>query len=253
MKPKSAVPLLPNSVRGCSDNYFLPLRTLSAMGLRSFKSTINRLIVVGLIFIGLTGCKGPQLVSSTDLEKEIKKDSTITNITKNDSSVYKETVKEITVPQSVIDFNIGHAQKLDSVIAALKALPKGVPQIITIPDKSGRAMFQLLLDSIGGLHARCTAIEQKHFDKEVNQQHYINSLTKELTDRNVENSSLKTQVTQLKKPWLQRVWDSIDSWISRIVILFVIAGLIIAMLHGGWSLLTKFSWAGILDFIKPKK
>lgn len=235
MKSKSANLVFCSIRSGCwGSNNFLPLRTFS--------------IVLLLV---LSGCKGPQLVSSSDQEKQVRTDSTTVVVSKKDSSVYRETIKETTVPQSVIDFNIGHAQRLDSVIAALKALPKGVPQVITIPDKSGHAMLQLLMDSIGGLHARCTALEQKHFDKEVNQQHYINSLTKELTDKNMENSSLKTEILKLNKPWYQRLWDSIDSVLAKILILFIIVGLLIAMFHGGWSLVSKFSWLGWLtNFFK---
>lgn len=253
MKSKSAkLVLLDHSVRsGCRGNDFLPLRTFSSMDLRSFCQAIKTSIVV--LLFGLSSCKGPQLVNSSDVEKEVKKDSSTVVVSKKDSSVYRETVKETTVPQSVIDFNIGHVQKLDSVIVALKSLPKGVPQVITIPDKSGHAMLQLLLDSIGGLHARCTALEQKHFDKEVNQLHYINSLTKELTDKNVENSSLKTTVLQLKKPWYERFWDSIDSWFTKMVILFIIIGLAIIITRGGWAWIKNFTWAGILNVFKRSK
>lgn len=170
----------------------------------------------------LVSCKGSQVVSSTD-----KKDSTATitttnNITKNDSSTYRETEEKKTIAASTIDANLGAVSRLDSIVKALKTLPKGVPREIIYKDKDHSAEFALLLDSLGNIHARCTSLEKTYYEKSVERERYISSLVNQLTQKNIELRETKTEVLQLRKSWWQRAMDLLEYTVVKIFLILIL-------------------------------
>jgi len=179
----------------------------------------------------LVSCKSTQVVSSTD--NTIKKDSTITSnkSVQKDSSIYRESVTEKVIPESHVDFILGTGARLDSIEAFIKAMPKGVPQVITIPDKTHNAIIQLFIDSLGRMAVRCTSSEKKSFDKVTQLEHYNSSLTNQLTQKNIELNEVKTQNLQLKKGFWARFDELIENIAVRIFIGLIILLVIVIMIE----------------------
>ncbi len=77
------------------------------------------LFLMGLVFLGLTGCHTTQPVSSTSTVKEMKKDSSATNTEKKDSSTYRETITEKTLKEEIKKERETFSQKLSAFMDKL--------------------------------------------------------------------------------------------------------------------------------------
>lgn len=207
------------------------------------KSRLTRLVnsftafvVVGSNFLPLVGfvllvsCRSAQPIV-TDTEK--KKDSTVVTdkSIQKDSIIDRESVTEKIIPQSEVIFSLGNAARLDSIIAVLKSMPKGLPQIITIPDKSHNATIQLFMDSLGRMAVRCTSAEKKYYEKDVQKERYISSLVNQLTQKNIELRETKTENAQLKKTFWQKMEDAAQNVLLKILLIIIAIGFLLIFIE----------------------
>jgi hypothetical protein len=184
-----------------------------------------------------TGCVATRPVVSSTSEKK-QTDSTLQRSSEKESSSHIEKVEEKTIPESDIDLSLTVA-KMDSIIYALKNIPKGVPQTIVIKDKIGQAQFTFLLDSIGNLHARCTSIEKKYFEKSVFDQHMKESLVLQLTKVNTELHEAKAELMQLKKPWYEKIEDVLQNLAIKILLIVICIGVVLMIIRAGLAYVKK--------------
>jgi hypothetical protein len=194
------------------------------------------------IFIGfglcVTGCKTMQPVSSI---QEIKKDSTTTfTQTKKDSSFSFESTT-LTPSNSTFDFALGNGLRIDSIIVGLKGLPKSVPKVIQVSSGVNTNQVVLfLLDSMGKLHVHLNTLTEKMIHKE----HYISTLTNQLTKKNEENFSLKKESTEEHKTIWEKLKDSYHQWYVKFWIWLVLVCLGVAMVEYGLTYFKKINWLG---------
>lgn len=184
-----------------------------------------------------TGCVATRPVVSSFVEKA-KWDSTLLHSSQKLTTIHTEKVEEKTIPESDIDLSLTVA-KMDSIIYALKNIPKGVPQTIVIKDKIGQAQFTFLLDSIGNLHARCTSIEKKYFEKSVFDQHMKESLVLQLTKVNTELHEAKAELMQLKKPWYEKIEDALQNLAIKILLIVIFIGVVLMIIRAGLAYVKK--------------
>ena len=209
-------------------NIFLPLAGCFRMGFRSLLFSSG----IGLVLFGATSCKGPQLVSST--VQTHKKDST-TTITKTvkDSVGYVEKEIQKTLPASSIENTYTKAQ-FDSLLAGLRQMPQGSRTIIHTDPKM-QTTLSIILDSLGKVHFKCTTLERTYYERDIEKTHYIQSLTAELTKVNEKNSLLTEQVKQYKKGFWEKVQDSLQSFLLKVLLFIIAVGIVVALIEFGWT------------------
>lgn len=170
---------------------------------------ISSLLIGLVVVVMMTGC-GPRIVPVSSTTKTTTKTDSVSNkseVTK-DSSSYKETVKEKTLPAAVVGITLSK-QAMDSLIAALSNLPSSVPKTVYYHDPKLRAMLSLALDSLGRFRINCTAMEQKYYERETEYKKFISQLVSENKSLKKEKTTLKSDVKEKRETWLQRTWQSI--------------------------------------------
>lgn len=146
------------------------------------------------LFMVVISC-GPKLVpvSNTD-HQTVKTDSTrIQSHTKKDSSFYRETVEEKILPGAVTGITLT-ANQWDSLVSVIGQLPKGVP--VYMQDPQLKAQLRFLRDSLGRFRIECAALDQKYFQRTIEQGHFIQRLESELVSKNSEIEKLREQILQ---------------------------------------------------------
>ena len=198
--------------------------------LNSFFNAIRDRGVVFLIACwtcGMTGC-GVRTAPVTSTVKEVhKKDSTVNKSEiKKDSTVDRETVKEKTLPGSMVGVTLTKAG-LDSLIQGLRAMPTSTERVYYKTDPKMQSTIGILLDSIGRVHLFCRTSEQKYY--ETTREHLrVATDAKETISRiTAENDLLKEEIRQLKVPFWEQLKNGFNSWVVRLLILFIILGLIV--------------------------
>jgi hypothetical protein len=167
---------------------------------------MKKILIIGCIGLGLvmTGCSHRTAPVSLHTESVTTIDSTHTKKeVLKDSSYYKETVEEKTLPPATVGITLTKSQ-LDSLIVALQGLPSTVSRSVTYQDPKTRAMLTVLLDSLGRIKLSCTATEQKYFEIVKQSSRTIASLEKELQSyRDIEKFS-SVEVRKPELTWWQK-------------------------------------------------
>lgn len=191
--------------------------------------TLKNLGLVVWVMLSLAGCSPKTAPVSSHTENTHTKDSVhIKNTVKTDSSFYKETLEEKVLPQATIGITTNDNQ-LDSLIIALRNLPSNVKKEIHYRDPKARAMLTVLIDSLGLIQFRCTAIEQRYHEKHIAQQRLINNLTSELDAVKQKDKVLKEELRQEKLP----AWKRFISWLKGLGFgAFMVGFLIIVLMFG---------------------
>lgn len=202
----------------------------------------NLFVILLVVVMGVTtGCVSTRPVVSKSI-----KDSVVVHHVVKDSLVYKETVSDKVIPESKADLVLygimenqaDHKTTLDSLVRALKSLPKGVPITIT----HGSAQLQLLKDSLGKVVLRCAALERHYQERETKQAHYNSTLINKLTEKNKQ----ETLLVDSRSFW-QKLWQGLN-WKAKSIIAFVIFGL--GFITGMW-VISRFEWGKkILQLLK---
>lgn len=150
------------------------------------------------------------------------------SLSKHDSTTITETLIEKKLPGATVGVTLTKAA-LDSLIAALGTLPQSTTRTLYYQDPKLRAQLQLVLDSLGRVQIKCTALEQTYFEKYVKELHYRESLTAELTRVNTEKQKLQTQVRELKQtPW-EKIKAAGNNLLLKILLAFLAIGIVVAL------------------------
>lgn len=174
--------------------------------------------VVCMVVI-LTGCGAKTVPVSNNTSTTSKADSTsITNTSKKDSSSHVETVTEKTLPGATVEILATQSQ-LDSLIHALAQLPTSVTRTVYYVDPQLKAKLSIAIDSLGRRVIKCQALDQRYYEKSVQQTRYIENLTAELTKIKEENTSLKEQVKVKKPTWGDKFKEGITAGLIWFVVL----------------------------------
>lgn len=166
-------------------------------------------ILIGLLVIG---CSRKTVPVSLHTETVSDLDS-IYSITADrvDSSYYKETLQEKTLPMASVGITLEKKQ-LDSLIDALGKFPSTITRTLHYKDPETRAILSIMLDSLQRIRIQCEATEQKYFEKTIKQSRTIQALSKELQSVKEENNKLRTEVHQEKIPWWKSTWSKIKAF-----------------------------------------
>jgi hypothetical protein len=170
-------------------------------------------IAFGLVIcVLIAGCSSRTAPVSSHTENTITTDSTHSKtVVKSDSSTYKETLKERILPAAEVGITTTKKQ-LDSLISALQNLPSSVTREIHVVDPHTRAMLTVLLDSLGRIQFKCTALEQHYYEKFVDQQRIINNYTSENETLKEKIKTLTAEVREQKIPFWQKAWTAIKGF-----------------------------------------
>jgi hypothetical protein len=188
-------------------------------------------ISIGLVMVlMIAGCSSRTAPVSSHTEITHEKDSVHSKTTaKSDSSFYKETLKEKVLPKAEVGITTNKNQ-LDSLISALRSLPSNTPKEIHYQDLEARAMLTILLDSLGNIQFKCTALEQHYNEKFIEQQRIINNLTSENDVVKEQNSTLKTEIIQEKIPGWQKAWIAIKGFgVGSVAVVLIIVALMLGI------------------------
>ncbi len=190
------------------------------------------IIGLGLAVVLVTGCSVHTVPVSSVTVTETKTDSIHTkNEVLKDSSFYKETVEEKTLPAATVGITLTPKQ-LDSLIVAIQSLPSAVSRSVVYYDPKARAMLSVLMDSIGNLHFDCTATEQKYLQKHTESMRYLQKLVNEKKELRKENAILKTEVRQVKQTW----WSRFRLKLGNFGLFFIVFVVLVAVV----GILSKF-------------
>jgi len=185
-------------------------------------------VFILLVFVlgGVTGCGRKSVPVSSNTETTIKRDSTVDSRQSTvDSIVYIEKYIEKILPSATVGITLTKSQ-LDSLTLALGNLP-GKTAYYTDPKL--RAQLQLVMDSLGNIQFKCTALEREYFERYVKEKHYSETLINELTKVNTENKKLVTEIVELKKsPW-DKIKAGLNNIILKICLGIIAIGLIVAV------------------------
>ncbi|GHM98800.1 hypothetical protein WSM22_02900 [Cytophagales bacterium WSM2-2] len=179
-----------------------------------------------LIALAMLSCKGSRILSKVELTSNVEQDSAKSTLQKKDSSSYLETVTEKTIPAQSIDANLGTQQRLDSMLSALKSMPKGITRTVYYTDPKTGMQLQLLLDSLGNLHARCTSIEKRYFERHVEQEKYISILSDQITKKKIQVAKFESENRELKKGFIARLKDAIKDFWTAFWLFVIAAGIV---------------------------
>jgi hypothetical protein len=179
-----------------------------------------------VLMLMIAGCSHRTAPVSSHTETEHVKDSVHSETTvKSDSSYYKETLEEKVLPSAEVGITTNKSQ-LDSLISALRSLPSNVTKEIHYQDPKARAMLTILLDSLGNIQFKCTALEQTYYQKFVEQQRTINNLTSENDVLKEKNSTLQDTVVKEQLPWWQHALTYIKGFgVGAVAVILVILAL----------------------------
>lgn len=189
-------------------------------------------ILIGLVVIGFAviGCSPKTVPVSSHTDTTSSMDSIYTLTADNvDSSYYKETLEEKTLPGAVAGITLAKKQ-LDSLITALGNLPSAVSRTVYYKDPNTRAILSIMLDSLQKIRIQCEATEQTYYEKSIQQGRYIQALSNELKAVKEENKTLHSELMIEKIPWWQKTWAKIKSFgFGAFFVVFVIV-----VLSAGW-------------------
>jgi hypothetical protein len=110
---------------------------------------VHVVFFIGLIGLGVTGCRSTQPVSSTIIRK--------------DSVIMREKLVPITVKETLVRAAFTQDQ-LDSLTQALQAMPR-VSRHIYMTDPQLKTQLAFTLDSLGRLAITCKTLEQTFWEK----------------------------------------------------------------------------------------
>lgn len=182
--------------------------------------------ILGLVVIGLivSGCSRKTVPISSHTETTTDLDSLYSMTADHmDSSYYKETVEEKTLPGATVGITLNEKQ-LDSLITALRNLPSSVSRTVYYKDPDARAILTVMLDSLQRVRFECEATEQKYFEKTVQQGRTIKELTTELQSVKELNRKLQSEIRKEKVSWWKTTWAKVKSFgFGAFFVLFVIA------------------------------
>lgn len=183
------------------------------------------IILLAVVF-GVTGCGRKSVPVNSRTLTDQKKDSTtsLTTTTK-EKIIIRDSVILKTLPSTTVGITLTKSQ-LDSLTLALGNLP-GKTAYYTDPKL--RAQLQLVMDSLGNIQLKCTALEREYFERYVKEKHHSETLVNELTKVNTENKKLVTEIHELKKsPW-HKIKAGLNNIILKICLGIIAIGLIVAL------------------------
>jgi hypothetical protein len=189
----------------------------------------NKILFLSILTIGLglAGCSRKATPVSS-IEKVTEKKDSVTSVaeTRKDSAFYKETVTEKVIPGGTVGLTMTKAE-LEAVLKSLASLPPSVTHSIYKTDPKTQAMIELVLDSLGKVHFNCTTADQRclQITKESARIHEVDRT--EITKVKEENTRLKNEIVELKKPWYQRITDSLNGLLIKILLGFLAFGFVV--------------------------
>lgn len=187
------------------------------------------LLIVCVLGLGATGC-GVRTAPVSSSTTQIEKRDSITKVTetKKDSSFYRETVTEKTLPGSTVGVTLSKEQ-LDSLIQGLRAMPSSVTRSIYRTDPRMQTTLAIILDSLGRIHFKCITSERSYYEISKSQQRWIENVKSENTKIKTENMLLKAEVREMKKSFWEKLKNGFNSWIVRILLGFIAVGILIVV------------------------
>lgn len=218
--------------------------------LNSFFSQVRTwLLLIAVVFgLGVSGCSRKAAPSSIVESTATKSDSSTERTASSTESInVSETVEEKILTGATVGVTLTPAQ-LDSLLGALRQMPTAstIPgtvqatRTVYYQDPKLKAQLTILMDSIGRVTFKCQAMDQTYYERHVQEIRRSTLLQSEVTRALKENHSLREELKEARKSFLERAKDWTRNITLNLLLVIIAAGVTVWLIRNAGRIVKRF-------------